>query len=226
MKSSLRCTFSTSAPGPTPHGVGGLKYQILYRTRLHHRSHPSRGGWIEISKCCRCGRRAPSHPSRGGWIEIFEMQRCGVDIVVSPTPHGVGGLKCLLLLLAYTHLRPTPHGVGGLKFFVGHRVSCSLRPTPHGVGGLKSENSSFEDKAAAGPTPHGVGGLKYKLASPGWLVGAGPTPHGVGGLKCPPNLRGRVRPGSHPSRGGWIEIPSPARPPGGGSVPPLTGWVD
>ncbi len=34
--------------GPTPHGVGGLKYAILPFLQTHSMSHPSRGGWIEI----------------------------------------------------------------------------------------------------------------------------------------------------------------------------------
>ena len=70
---------------PTPHGVGGLKFDkgvpLLSRTK----SHPSRGGWIEI----RCVRRAvnrwsPSHPSRGGWIEILGVKNEEGEWVVPP----------------------------------------------------------------------------------------------------------------------------------------------
>ena len=32
------------------------------------------------------------------------------------------------------------------------------------------------------------------------------TPHGVGGLKFPSPAAGQVTTGSHPTRGGWIEI--------------------
>ncbi len=34
-----------------------------------------------------------SHPARGGWIEIVKMTKKRA-IAPSPTPHGVGGLKC------------------------------------------------------------------------------------------------------------------------------------
>ena len=34
---------------------------------------------------------------------------------ISPTPHGVGGLKYLLVVDCVCYECPTPHGVGGLK---------------------------------------------------------------------------------------------------------------
>ena len=37
-----------------------------------------------------------SHPARGGWIEI-DLREYGVHIGDSPTPHGVGGLKSILV---------------------------------------------------------------------------------------------------------------------------------
>ena len=36
-----------------------------------------------------------SHPSRGGWIEIGKVKLNRPRLVNSPTPHGVGGLKLL-----------------------------------------------------------------------------------------------------------------------------------
>ena len=57
-------------PGPTPHGVGGLKWAVYEREILRHQSHPARGGWIEIKSV--------------DWV---------MEILGSPTPHGVGGLK-------------------------------------------------------------------------------------------------------------------------------------
>ena len=57
---------------PTPHGVGGLKYQYLRRPAQTRRSHPSRGGWIEIGlPLTALTVVRVSHPSRGGWIEII-----------------------------------------------------------------------------------------------------------------------------------------------------------
>ena len=76
-----------------------------------------------------------------------------------------------------------------------------------------------------------------------------PTPHGVGGLKFVGGRGTGKTYGSHPSRGGWIEIhksdgtlyatfrPTPHGVGGlkshhalcaivNGQVPPLTGWVD
>ena len=39
-------------------------------------------------------------------------------MTAGPTPHGVGGLKSILLrLLLPLGWRPTPHGVGGLKYY-------------------------------------------------------------------------------------------------------------
>ena len=56
-----------------------------------------------------------SHPSRGGWIEIVaEMKVTGERI--SPTPHGVGGLKLKRHGLDENAVCPTPHEVGGLKY--------------------------------------------------------------------------------------------------------------
>ena len=56
-----------------------------------------------------------SHPSRGGWIEICYNRKEAAE-VYRPTPHGVGGLKFAeARLLVRRQARPTPHGVGGLK---------------------------------------------------------------------------------------------------------------
>ena len=34
---------------PTPHGVGGLKYELGTFDDESGKSHPSRGGWIEMT---------------------------------------------------------------------------------------------------------------------------------------------------------------------------------
>ena len=92
MKCPYRRKFG-GIEGPTPHGVGGLKYVDAI------------GGLNGL----------PSHPSRGGWIEIIKAAS-GVCVYCSPTPHGVGGLKCENVARAtVANHSPTPHGVGGLK---------------------------------------------------------------------------------------------------------------
>ena len=44
---------------PTPHGVGGLKYGMTRDEAKKIMSHPARGGWIEMSHSLR---RAAFHP--------------------------------------------------------------------------------------------------------------------------------------------------------------------
>ena len=56
-----------------------------------------------------------SHPSRGAWIEIGVIVRA--ESAPSRTPHGVRGLKfCLLLGVVIVPQGRTPHGVRGLKY--------------------------------------------------------------------------------------------------------------
>ena len=72
------------------------------------KSHPTRGGWIEIMR--RCGKSASggSHPTRGGWIEIWCK---GVREIwmKRPTPHGVGGLKSETATVGQTNVVVPPH---------------------------------------------------------------------------------------------------------------------
>ena len=52
-------------------------------------SHPTRGGWIEISKNLTTrNRRKTSHPTRGGWIEIPDYPLIGVVDLSHPTRGG------------------------------------------------------------------------------------------------------------------------------------------
>ena len=78
---------------------------------------------------------------------------------------------------------------------------------------------------ASGPTPHGVGGLKSRCICI-LRVRECPTPHGVGGLKFYLQHDIAVALPSHPTRGGWIEMPSCALAMVPATVPPHTGWVD
>ena len=56
--------------GPTPQGVGGLKLSYKSYHYLWDRSHPARGGWIEMELPSLTSAIFSSHPARGGWIEI------------------------------------------------------------------------------------------------------------------------------------------------------------
>ena len=94
--------------GPTPHGVGGLKYDAAYEANNALASHPTRGGWIEMS-------RFDKHSPNGK----------------RPTPHGVGGLKLQRDSRYICTLRPTPHGVGGLKSFLLHDICVMPSVPPH-----------------------------------------------------------------------------------------------
>ena len=54
--------------GPTPHGVGGLKFGAIGVGVLGLVSHPTRGGWIEISTydTAQMSRLVPPHT---GWVD-------------------------------------------------------------------------------------------------------------------------------------------------------------
>ena len=54
--------------GPTPHGVGGLKFQAEKRMEQTQMSHPARGGWIEIPISSRHNRKE-TVPPRTGWVD-------------------------------------------------------------------------------------------------------------------------------------------------------------
>ena len=67
--SGLRARTATGSRR-TPHGVRGLKYEVVAEPHPCRTSHPSRGAWIEIGTA---PRGSPTRPGR--------------------TPHGVRGLK-------------------------------------------------------------------------------------------------------------------------------------
>ena len=53
---------------PTPHGVGGLKYNYDRQEDWVDESHPSRGGWIEMASLA-LDHRGPSVPPLTGWVD-------------------------------------------------------------------------------------------------------------------------------------------------------------
>ena len=147
---------------------------------------------------------ARSHPSRGGWIEI-PFKPINRDLGIGPTPHGVGGLKYTSGSPEIFSGGPTPHGVGGLKSLYILYTQELVKSHPSRGGWIEIGSNGSLAEYFDGPTPHGVGGLK----SGGWWPDGclqRPTPHGVGGLKW--DLLGSLpdHQMSHPSRGGWIEI--------------------
>ena len=48
------------------------------------KSHPTRGGWIEIAKDRRTLKEFGSHPTRGGWIEISLEGSASLSFFVPP----------------------------------------------------------------------------------------------------------------------------------------------
>ena len=121
---------------PTPHGVGGLKFNYITTGQITYLSHPTRGGWIEISRPPRSLCRMWSHPTRGGWIE---MELVGVAPPVRVSHPTRGGWIEIAMETAENRSpsSPTPHGVGGLKYQDCDYSCTNSGPTPHGVGGLK-----------------------------------------------------------------------------------------
>ena len=74
-----------TCPSPTPCGVGGLKFSQKKPSPMSAKSHPMRGGWIEIFKIFLPLPIAPeSHPMRGGWIEIPGTTAAIRDFTVPP----------------------------------------------------------------------------------------------------------------------------------------------
>ena len=51
---------------------------------LYAKSHPARGGWIEIKAQRRTDERPGSHPARGGWIEIAQRSKSTATLFVPP----------------------------------------------------------------------------------------------------------------------------------------------
>ena len=98
----------------------GLKSADVENVENVRVSHPSRGAWIEIQRELHHHQRRPSHPSRGAWIEItmvslgkfkvgshpsrgawIEIETTSIDMPEpeSRTPHGVRGLKLLMVIV-------------------------------------------------------------------------------------------------------------------------------
>ena len=99
---------------PTPRGVGGLKYPADGRDLRAGGSHPSRGGWIEISSRRVIAWATSSHPSRGGWIEILVATTATAADASHPSRGG--WIEIWDELVESERSGPTPRGVGGLKF--------------------------------------------------------------------------------------------------------------
>ncbi len=94
-----------------------------------------RVGWIAICAILSYTERIGSRPVRGGWIEIRGCN-CSLISWQGPTPHGVGGLKCVKVDICGLPVPgPTPHGGGGgLKFDLGICVVEKSKSRPAGSG--------------------------------------------------------------------------------------------
>ena len=77
---SAACGFGTHAGSPTPHGVGGLKCPRSIPDFPLHMSHPTRGGWMEITAGSGSHRPciSPSHRLGNRPSIVYSKNPCGV----------------------------------------------------------------------------------------------------------------------------------------------------
>ena len=61
-----------------------MKWHLPNHQSRNGRSHPARGGWIEIPPVYHFRGVTKSHPARGGWIEMHMMFRVFARLVVPP----------------------------------------------------------------------------------------------------------------------------------------------
>ena len=61
-----------------------MKYLIAGGLLIAQRSHPARGGWIEMGMSGYCGASPASHPARGGWIEMDAIRPKNGTLCVPP----------------------------------------------------------------------------------------------------------------------------------------------
>ena len=99
-------------------------------------SHPAWGAWIEICAMLETPCSIASHPAWGAWIEIFVPQDNGIPLVSHPA---WGAWIEIVTVGALPAAKPgrTPHGVRGLKLVIVARLCAFQCRTPHGVRGLK-----------------------------------------------------------------------------------------
>ncbi len=143
-----------------------------------------------------------SHSPRSGWIEMVRKKK-PILMMRSPTPHGVGGLKCPLQADRQFRHRPTPHGVGGLKW--------KLPPCRFALWTSHSPRSGW---------------IEMKLYSNASNVSMSSHSPRSGWIEIVVLVYSRVKTRSHSPRSGWIEIFGRC----GGVTPPCvplpTEWVD
>ena len=99
--------YNVALYSPTPHGVGGLKCSDCQAGIPNRCPTPHGVGGLKWNALLAAGKRQKSHPSRGGWIEIIALAIVKF-IRGCPTPHGVGGLKslCHALLVSASAVPP------------------------------------------------------------------------------------------------------------------------
>ena len=143
----------------TPHGVRGLKSQLIILPSVGRVSHPSRGAWIEIRRQWRKRMCCMSHPVRGAWIEIPEGRRflcCGKShpsrgawIEITPTRRTIG-------VTASSH----PSRGAWIEMICEYLCNFIVWSHPSRGAWIEIAWSCSAHRTCASRTPHGVRGLK------------------------------------------------------------------
>ena len=117
---------------PSPHGEGGLKYDVLAVVGQCNRSLPTRGGWIEMILVIHMSTcSGMSLPTRGGWIETSFTVRMGDCTVPGPSPHGEGGLKLRECKLQIGRGTSLPTRGGWIETLDARENLPAVRVPPH-----------------------------------------------------------------------------------------------
>ena len=149
-----------------------------------------------------------SHPGRGAWIET-PFCRASLLLPRGRTPGGVRGLKRRLRLILLLLFGRTPGGVRGLKPRKVLAMRTKGKSHPGRGAWIETAIALLTNAVPSSRTPPGVRGLKPLLVLL-LLIRLRRTPPGVRGLKRPWPVDTSLPPGSHPTRGAWIETQSSA----------------
>ena len=128
------------------------------------------------------------------------------------TPHGVRGLKLLVLIDYVTGVGRTPHGVRGLKFDWEPSAPWNTRSHPSRGAWIEIIRRASDPHYDTSHPSRGAWIEIYVNISEAFTDPSSRTPHGVRGLKLEGLVERHRTQRSHPSRGAWIEM-SRAEPP-------------
>ena len=146
-----------------------------------------------------------SHPSRGGWIEIFPQERWHL-VRYCPTPHGVGGLKSVAALIEYARHRSHPSRGGWIEISTVNPYLRQRSASHPSRGGWIEMPILSAEHCPTTSHPSRGGWIEIALIETPGLVDGSPTPHGVGGLKYFIRRLMCQHIMYHPKRGWRIEI--------------------